>query len=69
MLHCTMLASFNNRAQNRIATCHVHDNYFDIRPVIPLFPKLLLTKTGLEPSLSGPVTASTHSLETMPDPS
>lgn len=41
---------FNNRAQNRIATCHVHDNYFDIRPADPTFPQAVADKTGLEPS-------------------
>ena len=24
--------NFNNRAQDRIDTCHVHDNFFDIDP-------------------------------------
>jgi hypothetical protein len=40
--------NFNNRAQNRIATCRVHDNYFDIKPRELDFPKAVDDKAGLE---------------------
>lgn len=41
--------NFNNRVQNRIATCHEHDNYFDIKPGEADFPKGAADKAGLEP--------------------
>jgi len=41
--------NYNNRAQNRIATCHEHDNYFDVTPGEPRFPKDVAGKAGLEP--------------------
>ena len=42
--------NYNNRAQNRIATCHEHDNYFDIQPTDRGFPKAVADKAGLEPA-------------------
>lgn len=41
--------NYNNRAQNRIATCHEHDNYFDLKPGDRGFPKAAAEKAGLEP--------------------
>ena len=41
--------NFNNKVQNRIATCHEHDNYFDIKPTDRNFPKVVADKAGLEP--------------------
>lgn len=41
--------NYNNRAQNRIATCHEHDNYFDLQPTDRGFPKAVADKAGLEP--------------------
>ena len=41
--------NYNNRVQNRIATCHEHDNYFDIAPTERSFPKVVSDKAGLEP--------------------
>ena len=42
--------NYNNRAQNRTATCHEHDNYFDIKPTDRNFPKAVAEKAGLEPA-------------------
>ena len=42
--------NYNNRAQNRIATCQEHDNYFDIKPTDRDFPKAVADKAGLEPA-------------------
>jgi hypothetical protein len=42
--------NFNNRVQNRIATCPEHDNYFDIKPTDRGFPKAVADKAGLEPA-------------------
>lgn len=41
--------NYNNHNQNRIATCHEHDNYFDIKPGNPNFPKEIADQAGLEP--------------------
>lgn len=49
--------NFNNKVQNRIATCREHDNYFDIKPTDHDFPKAVADKAGLEPEyrdLMGP---------------
>ena len=40
---------FNNRRQNRIATCHEHDNYFGITPTASNFPTAIIERAGLEP--------------------
>jgi hypothetical protein len=45
--------NYNNRAQNRIATCHVYDNYFDVKPADRTFPRALADKAGLEPAFRG----------------
>ena len=42
--------NYNNRPQNRIATCHEHDNYFDLKPTDRGFPKTVADKAGLEPA-------------------
>ena len=42
--------NYNNRAQNRIATCNEHDNYFDIKRTDHAFPKAVADKAGLEPA-------------------
>jgi hypothetical protein len=42
--------NYNNRAQNRIATCHEHDNYFDVKRMDRDFPKAVAEKAGLEPA-------------------
>jgi hypothetical protein len=42
--------NFNNRAQNRIATCKVHDNFFDARAGPPGALKKLIDTAGLEPA-------------------
>ena len=47
--HVRKTMNYNNRAQNRIATCHEHDNYFDIKPGEADFPKGVASKAGLEP--------------------
>jgi hypothetical protein len=41
--------NFDNRYQNRIVTCHVHDNYFEIKPTDRDFPQAVADKAGLEP--------------------
>lgn len=51
--------NFNNRAQNRIATCKVHDNFFNMKPGQALLRKgdaevsgklqRIIAKAGLEP--------------------
>lgn len=38
----------NNRAQDRIDTINEHDNWFDIAPDAPDFPKKEITEAGLE---------------------
>ena len=42
--------NFNNRHQNRIDTCKVHDNYFDVRPTTtaPQAASEIVAKAGLE---------------------
>lgn len=45
----TQSMTYNNKAQNRIATCHEHDNYFAVKPTDPSFPKASADKAGLEP--------------------
>ncbi len=45
--------NYNNRAQNRIATCHEHDDYFDIKPGEAAFPEGAAGKAGLEPRFRG----------------
>ena len=46
--------NFNNRVQNRIATCPVHDNHFDAPPDpaagIPQAVKQVIAAAGLEPA-------------------
>ncbi len=43
--------NFNNRRQNRIATCPVHDNHFyENRPPDAAFPRDIAEKAGLEPA-------------------
>jgi hypothetical protein len=45
--------NYNNHAQNRIATCHEHDDYFGVPPTDRAFPKAakeVMDKAGLEPS-------------------
>jgi len=45
--------NFNNRAQNRTATCKVHDNFFDARPEPAGKLKRLIDTAGLEPAYRG----------------
>ncbi len=39
---------FNNKRQNRIATCHEHDNYFGVQPTASNFPAAVAEIAGLE---------------------
>ena len=42
--------NYNNRNQNRIATCNEHDNFFDVRPTTtaPEAASQIVAKAGLE---------------------
>jgi hypothetical protein len=42
--------NFNNRAQDRIATCPEHDNWFDVGPDDPAFPADVAESAGPEPA-------------------
>ena len=42
--------NFNNRRQNRIATCNVHDNHFHERKPESAFPRDIAETAGLEPA-------------------
>jgi len=42
--------NYNNRAQDRIATCNEHDNFFGIAPDAVDFPKAVVENAGLEPA-------------------
>lgn len=42
--------NYNNRSQNRIATCHEHDNDFDLKPTDRDYPQAVAAKAGLEPA-------------------
>ena len=42
--------NYNNKAQNRDATCNEHDNYFDIKPGDKGFPTEVSKRAGLEPA-------------------
>jgi len=44
--------NYNNRAQNRIATCQEHDNVFNMSPEKPASPAMkgLIRKAGVEPA-------------------
>jgi hypothetical protein len=46
--------NFNNRRQNRIATCNVHDNHFYAnRPEAERFPGEIAERAGIEPAYRG----------------
>lgn len=51
---------FNNKRQNRIATCHEHDNYFGTKPTAPNFPTAVAEKCGLEPDYRDLLSANRH---------
>lgn len=46
--HVPTAMNYNNRAQDRIATCNEHDNAFDILPGDPAFPAAIAGQAGLE---------------------
>ena len=50
--------NYNNHAQNRTATCHEHDNYFDIKPGDRDFPQKAAGEAGLEPRFRNLLTES-----------
>lgn len=41
--------NYNNRVQDRIKTCHEHDNFFDIQPGAAGFPEAVAGAAGMEP--------------------
>jgi len=42
--------NFNNRSQNRIATCNVHDNFFGVPGKLPQAPTTVIDSAGLQPA-------------------
>jgi hypothetical protein len=40
--------NYNNRAQNRMATCKEHGNWFGVEPGDPRFPRQVAERAGLE---------------------